>query len=224
MLNNNNGNINLELVVPTTNENEMLIMLRKLEGGRLHYNKGEKDITNGYGIYRYAHPHAEIWKYIDSIARSLGINIPSYQWSQDMVAAVNKNIDPEIEAKLSLVFYREYFRPTKMELYPASFVKCLVSIYVNGVKLYNKSLQLTLNKMIRAGRLPGPLLTVDGAVGNKTLGVVQIITNKPELHEEFKQVFLDTCKESYTSLANSNPAKYGRFLKGWHNRVEALRA
>ena len=78
--------------------------------------------------------------------------------------------------------------------------------------------------MIRAGRLPGPLLTVDGAVGNKTLGVVQIITNNPALHEEFKQVFLDTCKESYTSLANSNTAKYGRFLKGWHNRVEALRA
>ena len=46
MLNNGNGGINLELVVPTTNENEMLNMLRKLEGGRLHYNRGEKDITN----------------------------------------------------------------------------------------------------------------------------------------------------------------------------------
>ena len=224
MLNSRNGNINLELVIPTTNEKEMLDMLKKLEGGRLHFNKGEKDITNGYGIYRYAHPNAEIWKYIDNIAQSLGINVPSYRWSRDMISAVNINIDPEIEAKLSLVFYREYFAPTKMELYPASFIKCLVSIYVNGVKLYNRSLQLALNKMIKAGRVPGPMLVVDGAVGNKTLGVVKIITSKPELHEEFKQVFLDTCKESYTSLANSNPAKYGRFLKGWHNRVEALRA
>ena len=81
----------------------LLNHLYKVEGGVLHRNSEEFDITNAYGIYRHFHPKAEIFTYIDTIASSV-TRAPSNKWTKEQIVAINKLIDKNKELDLSYRF------------------------------------------------------------------------------------------------------------------------
>lgn len=205
---------------------DLLNMLRKQEGGKLHFNAGEKDITNGYGIYRYAHPAASIWKYYDDIAISLDIKIPSYNWSMENILAVQSRINANEELWLSYLFYKDYLAPVCLDQCHPLLVKPIASIYTNGVKLCVRAMQRALiylyKDRLRDATFPADF-AVDGLMGPGTRDWFLKVSSLPEADiAEYKNLFLSCCKYEYKKLADSNPDKFGRFLKGWYNRVDSL--
>ena len=85
----------------------ILDYLTTAEGGKIHYNSTEKDITSGRGIYRYNNKGI-IWDYVDTVAKSIGIIIPSVSWDKDELDKINKNVDPKIMEYLEYLFYKQY--------------------------------------------------------------------------------------------------------------------
>lgn len=77
-----------------------------------------------------------------------------------------------------------------------------------------KLLQRTIN------RIKGPVLKVDGVVGPATIKEVRLIPSGNLIF--FCVELLKTRKEYFEAIAQNNPSQKV-FLKGWLNRVEALR-
>lgn len=202
---------------------KILDYLFKAEGGKLHYNKNEKDITNAYGIYRYAQPNATVWFHIDNVAKRLGITTPSSKWSRDIVTLVNSKIDRAEDRYQSYIFYKGYFKPALLEVIPNNCWLYAVSIFTNGPVIYYKSLRNALNIFNYATGLNTNTLPVVGKGGDDLRQALTVVYNNPALHSKFKDILIDKTKEEYTKLANSNTAKYGMYLKGWLNRVESVR-
>lgn len=202
----------------------VLNYLFKAEGGIIHRNKTEADITNGYGIYRAAHPRARVWDNIDACAKSLGICGPSSSWCGKDIQAINKALNKEEDRFLSYLFYVDYYKPALLEELPRNCILYGISIYANGPKLYGRSVQIAVNEFIKAGHLKGDLLLVDGNLGPKSAAAVNAIkAMDSKKHEIFKSILLDVTKDQYVRLADSNPSKYGRYKRGWLHRVESLR-
>ena len=64
---------------------------------------------------------------------------------------------------------------------------------------------------------------IDGSFGPATKAwFLKVSTLDKRLIQEFKRQFLSHCKYEYQRLAESNPEKFGKFLKGWNNRVDSL--
>lgn len=62
-----------------------------------------------------------------------------------------------------------------------------------------------------------------GLMGPGTRDWFLKVSSLPEADiAEYKNLFLSCCKYEYKKLADSNPDKFGRFLKGWYNRVDSL--
>ena len=202
----------------------VLNYLFKAEGGKIHRNKTEDDITNGYGIYRASHPRARVWNNIDACAQSLDICGPSSSWSNKDIQVVNKALNKEEDRYLSYLFYVDYYKPALLEQLPKNCIVYGISIYANGPKLYGRSIQIAVNEFIKAGHLKGDLLLVDGQLGPKSAAAVNAIKAlDTKKHEIFKSILLDVTKAQYVRLADSNPSKYGMYKRGWLNRVESLK-
>lgn len=218
---------------------EVLLKLKKQESGTLglHRNPTEADITTAYGIYRYANPNAEIFKYIDQVAKSIGINSNSKTWlDRNTLTKIQSNIDPEKELYYTYLFIKSYFTINKQEINLDQFEPitryAIISLGWNSIKLCVKCLQSTINEMYMNGYIPNvdksTKIACDGVYGPNTKrhldGIMSYInTNKDkalELHFYYR--FLNNAKTYYVSLALNNQSKFLMYLKGWNARVDQL--
>lgn len=197
-------------------------LIYKLEGGKLHFNKTEKDITSKAGIYKYAHPSCEIFKYYDEVAKSLNINKTSTEWSKEDLKIIDSKIDLAKDIEYSVIFYKDFFKKTIIdELNSMSYL--YGSIYLNSPKLANRALQVASNEMIKKLNLVNKPLDTDGIIGNGSKQVIRDILLKCESNEslmdDYKSLLAEKCKEGYQDLVKKNE-KNSIYLKGWLNRVD----
>lgn len=205
---------------------DILAFLKIQEGGVLHHNAGEADITNGYGIYKYAWPNAEIWKYIRSVGMIQGLPSETKSWSDAACRnVVTPKIDPKYDLWLSYKFYTEYFKNIDMDCFTRTLIPVVVSLYTNSQSLFKKSLQNGINATIYNLGLKIPQITVDGILGRATYEALRSIlgSGAKDVDEILKARILDAADQWYDNLYKSNPDKYGKYIKGWHNRVAQVR-
>lgn len=200
-----------------------LDLLKRQEGGILHRNSNENDITNGYGIYRYAHPEAVVFNYIVQIANSLGITSPSSSWTREQINNIQSRMDPKHDLYYSYLFYKDFYKSIDLSNFHNVMIPVVVSLYANSPKICVKSLQMGYNKLVKDGLVNGNALTEDGVNGPGTMGALKVFVDWDEGARALKMKTLDSAIENYTKLANSSPDKYMRYLKGWINRVNSLK-
>lgn len=222
--------------------NNYLKLVEKLyvvEGGKIHKNKNEKDITSSCGIYRYAHPNADVFKYIDQIAIAVGITKPSTQWTSTELELVNKHIDKDLELSYSVDFYKTYFKVLDLDKLHDIMIWPFANIYTNSNKIANKAMQTSCNLMMRYNpKLFNPNnlkeLVVDGIIGNGSREVIYTISSVLAFLPDgdvyavlWKMFFINACKSEYILLSTNEVSSTGTdkdiiYLKGWSNRCDAL--
>lgn len=217
----------------------LLNHLYKVEGGVLHRNSEEFDITNAYGIYRHFHPKAEIFTYIDTIASSV-TRAPSNKWTKEQIVAINKLIDKNKELELSYRFYREYFKSLNIVQFPPSLVLSIVDCFTNTQVGTYKAIQEALNDCHKYGLfkhtpisktiLPNKddILLVDGKFGNGSKAAMKDFVNRYKGSYEpsswkdeliFKNCMLLYMKTHYAELVLGN-SNHTPNLRGWNHRME----
>ena len=222
---------------------ELLEDIKKQESGNLglHRNPTEYDITTAYGIYKYVHKNAEIFKYIDEVAKTIGIKNGSTYWTdRATLTKIQSAIDPEKELYYTYLFYKDYLEGIKLSLFPDKLKRYVASFYVNGPKLCNKALQMTCNQFIyynykqggyykrtkiEKGKEVPNYLAQDGVLGNQSWEVIKDILKLCETNEmylmEFKYLFLLYMKTYYCNLVRTNTAN-AVYIGGWNKRVDNL--
>lgn len=194
--------------------------IKKAEGDILHRNSTESDITSAYGIYKTAHPNAEIFNYYDQIAKNVGITSLSNEWSKEDILKIQQNVNEDEVYKYVKKFYSE-FTPLDLTKLPFTVANGYFNMYVNTPKGANEGLQITLNTFISLKKVDGTKLTVDGKLGNKTKELLyKAVSIIPE--REFLLTYLIYVNNYYIDLVVNNPDKYLRYLKGWDNRIDSL--
>lgn len=215
-------------------------VLGKLEGGNLHRNSGETDITTGYGIYRGAHPNEPVFNVIDNAAKSAGIVSPSSEWNKDDINKVNGLLEGEYSSdymEATEKFYKKYFEKVSgiISKLPGELEYAYKLIYLNSNKLANKALQMTTNTIIsrlnRYGNYGKPLV-VDGIIGSNSIKAMDILDNAVTSENELTEftlatIFLIHCKGLYVDLGTDEIKETGtdkhlKFLRGWDNRVDLI--
>ena len=193
------------------------------EGGKIHYNSTEKDITSGRGIYRYNNKGV-VWDYVDTVAKSIGIMIPSVSWDKDELDKINKNIDPKIMEYLEYLFYKQYYAKIHLDEFPASIQPTVASIYANTEVGAIKSIQFaakTMHKMDKKylGLQDNEISEVDGGMGDDTRKAIKSLAGKDKIvHDLFETLMALYAAFNHGSLVASNPEKFLVYLKGWMNR------
>lgn len=205
---------------------KLLDSLYGFEGGKLHYNPKEKDITNAYGIYRFSQPKAELWTYIDSLAKGITTK-PSNQWDKATVDAVNAKIDKVKERELTYKFYKEYFANAHLELFHEDLVVLIVNLYTNTPLGCIESIQEALNDCYEYGIFKvskEEVPEVVGKFGPKTQTAVKTFCDNADEKDIiiFKNCALLYMKSYYGELAVDKTSTMLINLKGWNNRMEAL--
>lgn len=223
--------INGKVKIPSQYE-VILSDLKITEGGYLHYNSKEVDITTGYGIYKYRHPNALIFKYIESITKDIPGKTTEWK-DKALLKKIDGRINPAVERYLSYLFYKDYLASARIELFDDSNVILITNLYTNSLKGCWMSVQEALRDMSKDGILPIPLKDlsiVDGSFGDKTrkaLIAFKEITTETKLeriymHKLFKKSVLLAMKTYYTGLIVGNPNTHLTNGKGWDNRLEEL--
>ena len=208
-----------------------------LEGGKLHRNSNELDVTNAYGIYRYQHPKDPLWIYIDEIANTV-TRAPSTAWTKKDIDAINSKIDKEKELVLSYNFYKKYLNLLDITRYPEDLVVSVVTCFVNTQTGTFKAVQEALNDCYKYKLFTftptkmqpnGDLLLADGDFGGNSKGALSAFVNNPNVTDKeirrlqniiFKNCMLLYMKTHYANLTIANTGKFIGVLKGWCNRVE----
>ena len=217
---------------------KFLSMVKKQEGGKLHYNKGEKDITTGYGIYRDAFPNVRIFKYIDGLAKELGIETPSSKWTRDEIEKVNNKIDSKKEDELTEEFYTEnYFKKIDIFELPVEMTLAVGSMLVNSQKLGSKALQMSYNLLLKkfSKRYPKEFagikeISEDGIIGPATAKAVYTLVKAVEglggtATDLWFSIYMSCAKSLYVEMSTDNGKedKQLSFLRGWVlNRCDYL--
>ena len=208
---------------------EILDYLGRAEGREVHRNDGESDITAPYGVYRTAHPDANVFKVIDRVVAELGIVYDSKDWNSTVIGKINEYIkaNPVIEAEVMnavVEFYEEYLEGAHLELFPRECRVAMMSMYTNSPRLAWQSVQraiLDLVAMRKTGLIRSEVSIDDGIYGKKTEGALK------HIHELVDENYLETLMlfhmlGSYVELWSKNPDKYGKYLLGWKNRMSKL--
>lgn len=224
--------LNKNVVIPKQYE-VILDDLKKAEGGYLHYNSKEVDITTGYGIYKAKHPGALVFKYIESLATDINSN-PTNTWKdQATLKKIDNRINPEVERYLSYLFYKDFLAGARIELFDPSNVILVTNLYTNSPKGCWMSIQEGLRDMQKDGILKIPLdklSGVDGLFGDVTrkalIAFSEIVTEteyeKVLINKLFRKSVLLAMKTYYTKLIAGDPSKHLINAKGWDNRMEEL--
>lgn len=218
--------MNIQIGTVPESYKHVLAYLKRAEGGVIHYNNNEKDITNGYGIYKFIHNQAEIFQLYDEAASKLGIAGPSSNWKDKTILGkiqdyVNKNLANE-EYWLSYIFYQNYFKNLNLEAYHPLIASVMVSLYTNGTKLAGTSFQRAINVIYRKYNV-GRAVSEDGILGPSSVGaIVNICKANESIVLEFKYLILLYAKSYYANLAAGNSSAYLQYLVGWDNRVNTL--
>jgi len=209
---------------------EIMNYLRKDEGSDIHYNDGEKDITAGYGIYRYAHPDARVFLVIDKIALQLGVVYASSEWTTTVIKKVNSYIENNYDVKqevyeATVEFYEDYLKRARLGLFPSECKVAMMSMFTNSEKGAWTAVQNTLLTLAKNGKLTiklNELSGPDGAFGNKTrdgLADAQVNGVDPMYMETLMLLHM---LDYYVELWFRNPSKYGKYLRGWKERMIRL--
>lgn len=207
--------------------------LKKAEGGYIHRNQGESDITTGYGIYKAVHPTAEVFNYIDSLAKTLNIYGDSSSWTKIEIDKINKILNVNTERYLTYLFYNKYLAGAHLNLFTPQMIPVMVNLYTNSTKGAWMSIQEGLRDLHADGILDlhkSDLSTVDGKYGGKTKRALVMFKNiktttdyeKDLLNIIFRKSVLLAMKTYYTKLVTARPDKFLKFAKGWDNRIEKL--
>ena len=209
---------------------EIMNYLRKAEGSGIHYNSGEKDITAGYGVYRYSHPDAKVFRIIDNVASKLGIVYSSTTWTTAVVNKVNAYIETNHEVKKEVYdatvdFYKEYLRRARLDLFPNECKVAMMSMFTNSEKGAWTAVQntlLTLEKNGKLSMMAEDLSKPDGAFGRKTKdGLFDAKLNKID-PMYMETLMLLNMLDYYVELWSANPRKYDKYLRGWKERMVKL--
>jgi len=198
---------------------ELVEYLKRAEGTYLHYNVGEKGITADTGIYYTSFPKWEGWDFISQVAQEIGMtNFTPMQCSKsglrELSKAIHDNYYEEFYGLIEKFVQEEYIDKLRLDEFPgAKSALSYFSIVVNGgAGRGGKILQKVLNSA-------GAGLVVDGKPGNKTFAA---LTSIPLDDAYLNQELLQGMQDFYDYLIRKNPSKYGRFGKGWTNRLIAL--
>lgn len=206
--------------------NDILNYLADAEGTTVHYNRGEKDITSPYGVYRSQHPNAAIFTYIDEVARSLGNTRSSRRWTRKDIKRINDKLDMSIIDRLAIEFYEDFLKSLHLDIFSKESTLAAFSLYTNGPLLMWKSVQSTINKFDSNGWIGYEQQSVDGQYGSKTRnGLIQIqelCTRNSTFGYLFEALLISHMQLEYARLAVANPGKYLKYLNGWNNRVTKL--
>ena len=204
----------------------MIDYILRVEGDHLHRNSTEDDITSPGGVYRVAHPDAEIFTYIDSVADSLDIKTPSSEWSKEEINLINQNLDHTMIHVLLGEFYDKYLYNAHMDLFPDELQILIFNLYTNSKTGTWKSIQRTLihlqaNDLLDVEK--EQLSSVDGQFGSKTKHALDKIdfTNRYMVHI-FKFETISNMRRYYADLVVSDPDKFLTYLRGWNNRLDNL--
>jgi lysozyme family protein len=198
----------------STSKDEIMNYLAVAEGETVHYNKGEKDITSPYGIYRHAFPAADIFEYLDYIAESAGVSLSMDGNYQEAINFINRKLSVDKEFKktvrdLAWEFYVDNFIDQKtIELLGPKSALTLFSLSVNGGKARGaKAIQTAVG------------VDADGIIGSGTRAAIAEAANDDDA---LNQGMLQYMSDFYDSLIEKNPEKYGAFKNGWKNRLRDL--
>lgn len=207
--------------------------LEKAESGHLHYNRitGETDITTGLGIYRFAQPKAEIFKYIDLVAKQV-TQLPSSAWDKATINKVDSLCDKDILKYLSYLFYKEYYGPLCIELLPNGVIIDACNLYANSPQGATLSLQRAIFELNDMGYISLPKENIYEpipTVGPKTKANLEKIKQcSKDVHKVFNMLVLLYMKTYYINIITSDKEKLAQAakiipalknLKGWDNRV-----
>lgn len=187
--------------------------LKKAEGGYLHHNNGEDDITTGYGIYKKCHKDALIFNYIDKIAKENGILKPSNLWTRQELTLIQAKMDTNKEIELSKDFYKKFFKNAKLEYLPEKMIVPMCAIYTNSPKIANKSLQGALNGVVEFYNLGFKPLAIDGILGAKSIEVMKFLKENDDKSDLLVAFFAIANKQNYKNL-------HSKYEKGLLNRVD----
>ena len=199
--------------------NEIMDYLGTAEGTYIHFNRTEKDITSAFGIYRYAHPTAEIFKWYESVAEANGLTGDLRKDYKELNKFIARK--PELLARqklLAWMFYVDNFmNPIINSLVSDKIEKTFFSLAVNGgMKRAYKAMQSALSK------LQTPIV-VDGKFGHNSMEALINYLKNPKYDEaDFNDAMLAHMSNFYAYLIENNPNKYARYENGWNNRLKAL--
>ena len=211
----------------------LLADLAKAESNELHYNRitGEKDITTGLGIYRFAQPKAEIFKYIDLVAKQV-TKLPSSTWDEATINKVDSLCDKDILMYLSYLFYKEYYAPLCLELLPNGVVVDACNLYANSPRGATLSIQRAIFELNDMGYISLPKENIYEpipTIGPKTkFNLKKIKQCSKDVHKVFNMLILLYMKTYYINIITSDKVKLNeaakiipalKNLKGWDNRV-----
>lgn len=204
----------------------LLDNLFKAEGGYLHRNSKESDITNAYGIYRYRQPQAALWTYIDSVAKKV-TSLPSKSWDKATIEKIDKLIDKNKERELSYQFYKEFFKTAYLELFPDDLVIMVANLYANTPKGATEAIQEALRDVAQYGLIDMFLKDMPPVIGRFGPSTRRAVTRFTELADRkdiiiFKNCALLYMKTYYADLVISKTDTMLPNLKGWNNRMEDL--
>lgn len=205
---------------------DILEYLAKAEGTRIHKHKNELDITAPYGIYRYAHPGAEIFRLIDELAGSVKVYAESKDWTEYDIDKVNKVLrgyEKEVR-QAAYKFYKKYLATVNLDKFPKPLRLVFFSLYVLSPNTAIRVLQKAIRQAIPLGIIIDTNLrdvsTVDGRYGNKTEKSLSFIPENGIM--VIKLLIMSNAKTYLTKIASDNPDKYLLNLKGWFNRLDNL--
>ena len=189
------------------------------EGTHIHFNRTEADITSAYGVYRHAHPRAEIFKWYEHLAQENGLSTnlqKSYKDVNKVIAADKKLQD--MEELLAWDFYeKNYMNKTINDLISEKIEKTFFSLAVNGgMQRGYKALQYAL------GKLHSPLV-IDGKFGHYSMtALIGYLASDSYNEEKLNTEMLAYMRDFYAYLIDVNPKKYSMYKNGWENRLQAL--
>jgi len=204
----------------------VLDYLKDAEGNVVERNPGESDITAPLGVYRKEHPNADVFVYIDSVAKAVTSD-PSTAWSASTIAKVDSLVDKKVCYYLAYLYYSDFYKSAALDYYDAEVAIAIVSIYANSPLLCNTSVQKAVNTMGVKNYIHldnGPL-KVDGGVGSGTKSeLTEIDGLSKDVNYSFRLLILHHVKTGYLTLYLGNIDKFCTFIKGWFNRVDNLLA
>lgn len=204
----------------------ILDYLVSAEGNVLEFNRGEKDVTAPLGIYRYEHPKAAVWEYIDMVAKTI-TNAASVNWDHDLCVKIDAKLDKRVTYYYAYLFYSEFYKSANLEYFDEEVVITIVSLYANGPKLCNLAVQEAINAMGLRKYIEfddGKPIKVDGAIGGRSKSELKEIDDLSPLHNyTFRLLILLAAKTEYIRIWKSDKPKYEVYLDGWNNRVDRLR-
>ena len=210
---------------------KILDYLASAEGLEIHRNAKERDITSMYGIYRFEHPTATIFKKIDRIALVLGISAPSQYWEDEDLQTINNYIGSHSILKsdlrkLASIFYQEFYQGAHLNLFPMDCVIAVTSMFTNSPLRAWKSIQFAINCFSTNNLVKNNILVVDGIYGSNTEVALKNIYifchNNKYTGLLFEADMLLNMSSEYSLLIKQNPDKYIRYSTGWDNRLKKL--